>query len=88
MNTAELEDLVNILASSIGSLTNPTKLENTFHSVAQSSITKKTIKKYIDYLQNAFLVDIANRYDIKGKKYIETPVKIYFTDTGLRVPAD
>lgn len=84
MNTAELEDLVNILASSIGSLTNPTKLENTFHSVAQSSITKKTIKKYIDYLQNAFLVDIANRYDIKGKKYIETPVKIYFTDTGLR----
>ncbi len=83
-NTEELEDLVNILASSVGSLTNSTKLEKTFHSVAQSSITNKTIKKYIDYLQDAFLVDIANRYDIKGKKYIGTPVKIYFVDIGLR----
>lgn len=84
VNTTELEDLVNILASAIGSLTNPTKLENTFHSVSQSEITNKTIKKYINYLQDAFLVDIANRYDIKGKKYISTPMKIYFVDTGLR----
>lgn len=84
VNTTELEELVNILASAIGSLTNPTKLENTFRSVSQSDISHKTIKKYIDYLQDAFLVDIANRYDIKGKKYIGTPVKIYFVDVGLR----
>lgn len=84
LNTVELEDLVNILASAIGSLTNPTKLENTFHSVSKSEITSKTIKKYIDYLQDAFLVEIANRYDIKGRKYIGTPVKIYFVDPGLR----
>lgn len=84
VNTTELEELVNILASSIGSLTNPTKLENTFHSVSQSEITNKTIKKYIDYLQDAFLVEIANRYDIKGRKYIGTPMKIYFVDPGLR----
>lgn len=84
MNTTELEDLVNILASSIGSLTNPTKLENTFHTVMKSEITSKTIKNYIDYLQDAFIVDIANRYDIKGRKYIGTPKKIYFVDPGLR----
>lgn len=65
VNTTELEELVNILASAIGSLTNPTKLENTFRSVSQSVISHKTIKKYIDYLQDAFLIDIANRYDIK-----------------------
>ena len=76
VNTTELEELVNILASAIGSLTNPTKLENTFRSVSQSVISHKTIKKYIDYLQDAFLIDIANRYDIKGKKYIGTPMKI------------
>ncbi len=84
MNTTELEELVNILASGVGSLTNPTKLENTFRSVGKSTITSKTIKKYIDYLQDAFLIDIANRYDIKGKKYIGTPMKIYFVDSGLR----
>lgn len=83
-NTNELEDLVNILASAIGSLTNPTKLENTFHTVLQSSITDKTIKKYIDYLKDAFLIDAAVRYDIKGKKYINSPMKIYFVDPGLR----
>ncbi|MDE6418951.1 MAG: ATP-binding protein [Lachnospiraceae bacterium] len=83
-NTNELEDLVNILASAIGSLTNPTKLENTFHTVLQSNITDKTIKKYIDYLKDAFLIDIAVRYDIKGKKYINSPMKIYFVDPGLR----
>lgn len=83
-NTEELEDLVNILASAIGSLTNPSKLENTFHTVMQSGITCKTIKKYMDYLKDAFLIDTAVRYDIKGKKYINSPMKIYFVDPGLR----
>ncbi len=83
-NTTELEDLVNILASAIGSLTNPSKLENTFRTVVQSGISDKTIKSYIDYLQDAFLIEITNRYDIKGKKYIGTPMKIYFVDPGLR----
>lgn len=83
-NTNELEDLVNILASSIGSLTNPTKLEHTFHTVLQSNITDKTIKKYMDYLKDAFLIDVAHRYDIKGKKYINSPMKVYFVDPGLR----
>ncbi len=83
-NTNELEDLVNILASAIGSLTNPKKLEHTFHSVLQNNITDKTIKKYIDYLKDAFLIDIAVRYDIKRKKYINSPMKIYFVDPGLR----
>lgn len=83
-NSAELEDLVNILASVIGSLTNPKKLENTFRTVMQSVISDKTIRSYIGYLQEAFLIDVAVRYDIKGKKYISTPVKIYFVDPGLR----
>lgn len=84
VNTTELEDLVNILASAVGSLTNPSRLEKTFRTVIKSGISEKTIKKYIEYLQDAFIVDIANRYDIKGRKYIGTPVKIYFVDTGLR----
>ncbi len=83
-NSAEMEALVNILASAIGSLTNPKKLENTFRTVMQSGITDKTIKQYIEYLQEAFLIDQAIRYDIKGKKYISTPMKIYFVDSGLR----
>jgi predicted AAA+ superfamily ATPase len=83
-NRAELEDLLNILSSAIGSLTNPTKLSATFKSVKQKTISKTTIAKYIDYLQDAFLIDSAMRYDIKGKKYINTPVKYYFTDIGLR----
>lgn len=83
-NSNEMEDLVNILASAIGSLTNPKKLENTFRTVMQSGITDKTIKQYIDYLQEAFLIERAIRYDIKGKKYISTPMKIYFVDPGLR----
>lgn len=83
-NSNELEDLVNIIASSIGSLVNSLKLSNTFHSVLKSDITDKTIKKYIDYLKEAFLVSSALRYDIKGKKYINTPFKLYFVDTGLR----
>lgn len=83
-NTTELENLVNILSSSIGSLTNPRKLQNTFQTVMQSEITDKTIKKYVEYLKDAFLIDVAIRYDIKGKKYINTPMKIYFVDPGLR----
>lgn len=83
-NSGELEELVNIIASSVGSLTNPKKLENTFKTIEGSKITDKTIKNYLDYLKEAFLIDTAIRYDIKGKKYINTPMKIYFVDPGLR----
>lgn len=83
-NRAELGELLNILSSAIGSLTNPTKLSSTFKSVKQKTISKMTITRYIDYLCDAFLIDSAVRYDIKGKKYIDTPVKYYFTDMGLR----
>lgn len=84
VNTAELGELVNIVASAVGSLTNPKKLENAFKTINRSHITDKTIKNYLDYLKAAFLIDTAIRYDIKGKKYINTPMKIYFTDVGLR----
>ena len=83
-NIGELEDLLNILASSIGSLTNPEKLKNTFHSVKKSRITSATIRKYLEYLEDSFLIDAAERYDIRGKTYIETPKKYYFSDLGLR----
>lgn len=83
-NKAELEELLNILSSSIGSLTNPSKLSATFKSVKHTTISKVTIKRYIDYLEDTFLIDSAIRYDIKGKKYIDTPSKYYFTDLGLR----
>ena len=83
-NTGELEDLLNILSSAIGSLTNPEKLKNTFKSVKKSNITSKTIKKYLDCFEDSFLIQPAQRYDIKGRSYIETPKKYYFTDLGLR----
>ncbi|MBQ1438158.1 MAG: ATP-binding protein [Solobacterium sp.] len=83
-NKAELEELINILSSSIGSLTNPNKLSATFKSVKNKKINKATIKRYIEYLEDSFLIDNAIRYDIKGKKYIGTPSKYYFTDLGLR----
>lgn len=83
-NKAELEELLNILSSAIGSLANPSKLSATFKSVKNKSISKDTIIKYIDYLRDSFLIDSAIRYDIKGKKYINTPSKYYFTDLGLR----
>lgn len=83
-NIGELEDLLNILSSAVGSLTNPEKLKNTFHSVKKSKITSTTIKKYLDYFEDSFLVESAHRYDIKGKAYIETPKKYYFSDLGLR----
>ena len=83
-NKAELEELLNILSSVIGSLTNPEKLSATFRTVKKKKISNSTIKRYIDYLCDSFLIDSAIRYDVKGKKYIDTPVKYYFTDMGLR----
>lgn len=83
-NTAELEELFKILSSSIGSLVNPKKLENTFKSIKHIDLTAPTIKQYLDYLQDAFLISKVLRYNIKGRKYINTPFKCYFTDIGLR----
>lgn len=80
----ELEDLVNVLASSIGSLTNVPKIEATFRSVIQSNISANTIRQYIEYLEDAFVINKANRYNVKGRKYIGTPLKYYFEDVGLR----
>lgn len=82
--TQELEDLVNILASAIGSLTNVPKIEATFRSVMQSNISGNTIRQYIQYLEDAFVINKANRYNVKGRKYIGTPLKYYFEDVGLR----
>lgn len=79
-----LEDLLNVISSSIGSLTNPTKLSNTFKSVKNRAISPRTIDYYLNYLIDAFLISKAYRFDIKGKKYIGTPLKYYFTDIGLR----
>jgi predicted AAA+ superfamily ATPase len=83
-NSAELEDLLNILASNIGGLTNPQKLSNTFETVRKISISPATLKTYIEYFDDAFLIETANRYDVKGRKYIGTPMKYYFSDLGLR----
>ena len=83
-NQEELDELVDILASAVGSLTNPLKLANTFKTVKKKIISDKTLKKYMDYLMDAFLVSKAVRYDIKGRKYIGSPAKFYFEDVGLR----
>ena len=83
-NIGEMETLLDILSSAIGDLTNPNKLQNTFRSVNKSKITATTITKYIEYLEDAFLIEEARRYDIKGKSYIGTPMKYYFMDLGLR----
>ena len=83
-NKTDLEDLLNILSSSIGSLTNPEKLKNTFYTIKKSNITSATIKKYLDYFSDCFLLEAVVRYDIKGKAYIDTPLKYYFSDLGLR----
>ena len=83
-DAAVLSILLDILASGIGSLTNPTKLSNTFKSERQISIGSETIEKYIGYFEEAFLIEKAVRYDIKGRKYIGTPAKYYYTDSGLR----
>lgn len=79
-----LDTLINVLASSVGSLTNPQKIYNTFVSNGITDISKNTIISYIDYLLDAFLIEKAERYDVKGKKYIQTPQKYYFADIGLR----
>lgn len=79
-----MEQLVNIIASLIGTLTNPLKLENSFLSIGKTKLSHVTISQYLDYLQDAFLVEKSVRYDIKGKKYISTPSKYYFVDMGLR----
>ena len=83
-NIGEMESLLDVLSSAIGSLTNPNKLQKTFKSVKKSNITATTITKYIEYLEDAFLIEEAKRYDIKGKSYIGTPMKYYFMDMGLR----
>lgn len=83
-NIGELEDLLNILSSAIGSLTNPEKLRNTFKTVKKSQIATTTIRRYLEYFEDSYLLESAQRYDIKGKAYIETPKKYYFSDLGLR----
>ena len=83
-DTGVLEDLLNIVASGIGSLTNPLKLSNTFDSEKHLKISPATIEKYLGYFSEAFLISKAARYDVKGKKYMKTPAKYYFTDVGLR----
>ena len=80
----ELNDIINVLASSIGSLTNPTKILDTFKSSIKSDISLNTIRNYIDYLKNAFIISEVNRYDVMGRKYIGKPLKYYFEDVGLR----
>lgn len=80
----ELNDLINVLASTIGALSNPSKIEATFKSVIQSDISLNTIRQYIEHLKDAFVINEAQRYDVKGRKYIGTPVKYYFEDIGLR----
>ena len=83
-NDSELNDLFKILALGIGGLTNPQRLSNTFQSVKNVSISPATIKKYIECLSDAFLLESCNRYDVKGRKYIGTPLKYYFSDLGIR----
>ena len=83
-NKEELNELLNIISSSIGSLTNPYNLQNTFKSKKNIVLSDKTISKYLDYFEDAFLINKAERYDVKGKKYINSPYKYYFEDLGLR----
>ena len=83
-NDVQLECLLNVISSAVGSLTNPKKLEDTFTSSGAGKLSAFTIKQYLDYLCDAFMIEQAERYDIKGKRYISTPYKFYFTDTGLR----
>lgn len=80
----ELNDLINVLASAVGSLTNPSKIQATFKSQIHSDISVNTVSQYIEFLEDAFLINAANRFDVKGRKYIGTPLKYYFEDVGLR----
>ena len=79
-----LDDLLNIVSSAVGSLTNPSKLSDTFRSVKKTNVSPNKLKQYLDYFIDAFILYKANRYDVKGKKYIDTPLKYYFSDIGLR----
>lgn len=83
-NDEELDNLITILASSIGSFVNPTNLENAMKTVLKSTVSRPTVVKYLDYIKDAFLVEQALRYDVKGKRYLDTRSKYYFTDMGLR----
>ncbi len=83
-NESEMEELVRIVASGIGAPTNPTKLSNTFKSVKRVNVSPATIDRYLSFLQDAFMIEKSERYDIKGKKYISSLSKYYFTDIGLR----
>ena len=83
-DTDVLEDVLNIVSSSVGSLTNPNKLSKSFKSIKSIDVAPNTIKQYLDYCIDSFLLQKAYRYDVKGKKYIDTPLKYYFTDIGLR----
>ena len=80
----EMNDLINVLASGVGSLTNPSKIQTTFKSVLHSDTSINTIHKYLSYLRDAYIVEEAHRYDVKGCRYIGTPLKYYFEDIGLR----
>ena len=81
---AYVGNLIDVLASSVGSLTNPSKLANTLNSVNHAGTTDKTVKKYLDALEDAFIFEKAQRYDVKGKRYFDSPMKYYATDVGLR----
>lgn len=83
-NNKELGELLDIISSSIGSLTSTTKLTNTFKSIKNTSLSKNTITSYLEFFEDSFLIRSASRYDIKGKRYIDSPKKYYFTDLGLR----
>lgn len=83
-NDSELINLVEVISSSIGSLSNPKKISDTFKSTANINIDPKTISSYLKYLEEAFIIEKANRYDVKGKKYLSTPYKFYFSDIGIR----
>ncbi|WP_366944687.1 ATP-binding protein [uncultured Fibrobacter sp.] len=83
-NESDLRDLIDVLSSSVGSLSSAEKITNTFHSEKKSKITRNTVAKFMDYLEDSFLISSASRYDIKGKRYIGAPKKFYFTDLGLR----
>lgn len=83
-DASDLEELLNVISSSIGSLSNPLNLANTFETKKRKRIAPETISRYLDYFKDAFLIDSAIRYDINGKKYINTPLKYYFVDIGLR----
>ncbi len=83
-DTENLDDILNVISSAIGSLTNPYKLSATFKSVKNTNIAPNTIKQYLDFFSDAFILYKAHRYDVKGKKYINTPLKYYFSDVGLR----